>query len=196
MKYIFSLLFVPLIILSGCMSPQRIDLRDHIVDIWDRDGQSIWRGVMTDDATLMTVTHVLRECQKVRCRYTSSVWDRLLLDDHILDIHGDKVTLPLSLGSWLVAPIYYEIPLVGMSVYALVSRSGSWSRIDGKIVSVESEYIAYDTSLSGTLFTWAIMTDILLEKWESGTPIWSLSGWLIGVMSAVDREGKKGWVVR
>ena len=81
-------------------------------------------------------------------------------------------------------------------IYALVFRSGSWMRIDGEILSEDASYIGYDTTLSGRVFTWALETDIVLLPWESGTPLWTSSGELLGVMSAVNKEEKKGWVVQ
>ena len=62
-----------------------------------------------------------------------------------------------------------------MSVFTLTSYSGSWQRKEGKIIALDRAYIGYDTLLSGTLFTGAIETDLVLEKGESGLPLWSLS---------------------
>ena len=69
--------------------------------------------------------------------------------------------------------------VLGDRLYALVSRSGSWQRIEGHVTRVDATYMAYDRSLSGTLFTGAIETDIVLLPGESGTPVWSFSGGLI-----------------
>ncbi len=41
MKYIPFFLLIPLILLSGCMTPTSDDPRHRIIDISDRDGYSI-----------------------------------------------------------------------------------------------------------------------------------------------------------
>ncbi len=81
-------------------------------------------------------------------------------------------------------------------IYALVFRSGSWMRIDGKILSENASYIGYDVTLSGRVFTWALETDIVLLPWESGTPLWTSRGELLGVMSAVDNDLRRGYIVQ
>lgn len=64
------------------------------------------------------------------------------------------------------------------------------------MLGIDISYIAYDGSLSGTLLSGGIMTDMILSPGESGTPIWTASGELIGVMSAVDNAGKRSYIVQ
>ncbi len=67
--------------------------------------------------------------------------------------------------------------------------------IEGKILEFDSSYIGYDSTLSGKLLSWSVVTDIILPPGESGMPIWTRSGELIGVVSAVDTVGKRSYIV-
>ncbi len=194
MKYLFLSIFF--VLLSGCGETSFHTIEDRIISISDTLGYPIGRWVLVNDEVLMTATHVFYECRKTACRYTLMSRALSVHTDSPLDIQGDRVLLSIQSLDESRYLLRYETPLPDMSIHALVSRSGSWSRIDGKILAIDQKYMAYDRVLSGRVFTWGIETDIVLEKGESGSPIWSNSGWLIGVMSAVDREGRRGWVVR
>ncbi len=194
MKYVFVLSF--LFFFSGCTSSSP-DLREErMISISDSRGNPIGKGVLVQSDKIMTATHIYHDCQKTNCRYSLSSWSLSILEDILPEIQGDRILL--SVVSSLPSPylLEYEEAIPMSPVYALVSRSWLWSRLDGKILAIDKKYFAYDSILSGAVFTWGIETDIVLEKGESGTPIWSLSGWLIWVMSAIDREGKRSWIVR
>lgn len=196
MKYILPSVILIIFSLSWCASNSQRDLTDFVVTISDRAWHILGKWVLLNSEKLMTATHIFRECENIQCRYISKSWTLLHPKDQIPDIQGDRTFLSIEslLPSWFA--VEYSDPIVSMPIYTLVSRSGSWYRIDGKIKTIDQKYIAYDSILSGTVFTWGIETDIILEKGESGTPIWSLSWWLIWVMSAVDRAGRRSWIAR
>ena len=77
--------------------------------------------------------------------------------------HQDSIRLE-SLSASSLPSLSIRKPILGEDIFALVSRSGSWHRIHGKVLALDQEYIAYDASLSGTLLSGATLTDIVLEK--------------------------------
>ncbi len=190
------------LMISSCQSDisrAEISPADRIAEIYLESGYKVWEWVLYTHDTILTAWHVVAKNQKY---YVMREWDdsrekmqikniTLSLDSDIAHVLVEK---PLDI-SWELPPLDTSY-ILGTPIYALVSRSWSLIRVEGNILSLDANYIGYDVSLSGRVFTGALETDIVLETGESGTPIWTFSGWLIGVMSAVDRGGKRGYVVR
>ena len=191
--YILPLILIA--ILSSCSSSNSYTPRDTLVEIRESDGHIVGRWVLLSGDTLTTSAHVLRDCKKSQCIYVSQKYGNLTPSGQVYT-YADRDRVDIRLTPLLTPTILWSDPQIDEPVYALVSRSGSWQRIDGKILGIDASYTWYDDALSGTTFTGATSTDIVLEKWESGTPIWTLSWELIGVMSAVDIAEKRGYVVR
>ncbi len=94
---------------------------------------------------------------------------------------------------------YAPIPEVSegeLTVWEPVLILTETGRVQGHILGLSQDYLGYDATLSGKLLSWTVVTDIIVDHGESGTPIWTLSGKLIGVMSAVDTLGKRSYGVR
>ncbi len=197
MKYPYIIFAFLLISLAGCSDwDTRWDPLLPMIDIVEKWWSHIAYGVMTESG-IMTARHVHMQCVKTPpCRYYR-VSDR----SEVMPSGKDDISWQRDITSigvlWWESIVRREQDLsVGMAVYALVLWDGIWKRQEGKIISLSGSYVGYDTTLSGTTFTWAIEIDIVLEPWASGTPIWTLSGWLIGIMSASDDIGKRGYIVR
>jgi hypothetical protein len=195
MKSLFLYILICITIFSSCSEKEGIDPRDYIVDISTWEWRHIGYGVIRDNITLMTAWHVYRECQYISCRYR---WKDGETIEMLWSTESEKWKDLTYIGIThrdMLSPTISEWER-SQAIYTLISRSGSWQRREGHIISLSGSYIWYDGSLSWSLFAGAIETDIVLEKWESGTPVWTLSWDLIGVMSASDERGKRGWVVR
>ncbi len=172
---------------------------DRILNISLRDGYSIGKWVYTDSDTILTVGHVVSKNQKYRIskEWGKSVNERII-KDIIVSTGSDIARILLEkFPQENISPIQYSsVSDIDTLIYALVFRSGSWIRIDGKLLSKDTSYIGYDTILSGKVFTGALETDIVLLPWESGTPIWTLLGELLWVMSAVNADLRRGYIVQ
>ncbi len=172
---------------------------ERIVNISLWDGYSIGKGVFIDTNTLLTAGHVVSKNQEYMI---SKEWGKSSNERKIQKILVStgadmaRILLEKSSQEEISSIKRTSVSEINTPIYALVFQSGSWMRIDGKILSENASYIGYDVTLSGRVFTWALETDIVLLPWESGTPVWTLSGELLGVMSAVNKEEKKGWIVQ
>ncbi len=90
-------------------------------------------------------------------------------------------------------PEAYERGLVVWEWVLILTETG---RVQGRILGLSQDYLGYDATLSGKLLSWTIVTDIIIDHGESGTPLWTLSGELIGIMSAVNQVEGKSYGVR
>ena len=195
MNYSSIFLLLPIFLFS--CSVQRAGVpEDYQVQIKTESDHHIWYGVIENSSSLLTAYHVYLECKKNNCIYMKNDGSRIQIkNSHARENLQDSIRLE-SLPASSLPSLSIRKPMLSEDIFALVSRSGSWHRIHGKVLALDQEYIAYDALLSGTLLSGATLTDIVLEKWESGAPIWSSSWWLLWVMSAVDREGKRSWFVQ
>jgi S1-C subfamily serine protease len=185
---IFSFLFV------SCQQQSINSPRDTIIDIRTAWWVHVWYGVAVGAQRVFTARHVIDDCGSA-CRYYLDDQEIQILG--VIDVlWGDRAGISTSTTMPYIRAVSYESLGIDTPAYTLVSRSGSWQRIEGRITALDASYIWYDSSLSGGVFTGAIETDIVLEVGESGTPIWILSWELVGVMSAVDRERGRGYIAR
>ncbi len=177
--------FIFLLFLASCRAQSDIERRLSIVDIMDRNFSHVGRWVRLDSAHVLTVAHVYEECSP-SCFINGTIslsWVS----------NPQRDTALLMTSRYPVDSLTYAEPQLGEAVVVLWSGGLSTT---GTILSLSGNYIGYDGSLSGRLILWAIETDIVLSPGESGSPVWTVRGELIWVMSAVDIAGKRGWVVR
>lgn len=186
---IFSFLFV------SCQQQPIDSPRDTIIDIRTAWWVHVWYGVAVGAQRLLTPAHVIQGCG-VSCRYLLLEGMREIEIGTIEPLWGDRVALSTTTSVMpYIRVIASEWLSIDTPVYILVSRSGSWQRIEGRITARDVSYVWYTSTLSGGVSTGAIETDIVLEAGESGTPIWTHDDTLVGVMSAVDRERGRGYIV-
>lgn len=200
MKNVFLSIFL-LCILSWCNSGNSISEREIInrtVDITSSQIAGVHgKWVILENGKILTSRHVVKNCGSgcsLEIQWQKYPIGSIDFPDARKDIayvsfsgSSDFSTLSLLNG---------EKISTGQSIVSYLSLSGSWQKVDGKILGIDTPYIAYDNSLSWTLLSGSILTDIILSPGESGTPIWTASWELVGVMSAVDNVGKRSYVVQ
>jgi S1-C subfamily serine protease len=201
MKY--SLIIFICILLTSCAIEWVTDetLRSRIVDIEWRWGE-MSRWVILETGRVMTVRHGVDACiEEVSWAGTyPSLWCAIIhwgqrypiTTITLPDMRRDIALLEYTSGESYTSLRQSSELSLRQEIYILTSTG----KFSGQIISLTPSYIAYDTHLSGSLLSWAIMTDIVVERGESGTPIWTLSGELIWVVSAVDIVGKRSYGVR
>lgn len=211
MRSLFFLILLA-VLLTGCFPLEsQQSLITRIVDIETiAPNGSSGHGVILRSGEVLTSLHVVRTClgsgERVWIDRYASLWCSLIENGEKKSISAitipntDRDSAYLSY-SWAQDRSSGDLVLgqdldIWQWVYALVNRSGRWIRLDGHILDLHVSYQAYSSDLEGHIFTGATLSDILLESGESGTPIWTLSWELIGVVSAVDRGGKKSYIVR
>lgn len=206
MKSLFFIIFT-IAFLSACqIQEQAISPHDRQVTILTTHG-SMGRWVILSEDTFLTARHLISECISPNASswsFSVLAWrchiDRkgniypittiTLPSDHSDGAYGTYSGGDQHIASLQLVPESSLTPWSPITIY-----SGSYRRM-WKILARDISYIAYDTYLSGSLLSGAIITDILVDRWESGTPIWTLSGELIWVVSAVDIVGKRSYGVR
>ena len=210
--YIPLLLSIPLMASCAMVSPPTQEsMMARIVDIETMSPHgSSGHGVILRSGEVLTSLHIVRTCLRSRVSLWiatyHSVWCSIIengrknIIQSITVPNRDRDLAYLSY-SWTqdtnsIDPMSLQNITIWQPISALLNRSGAWQRIDGHILELNVSYRAYDGDLEGKIFTGALVTDILLELGESGTPIWTHSWELIGVMSAVDRGGKRSYIVR
>lgn len=192
--------FLPLLlvcILSWCSSGSYLsdrEIRERTVEI--TSSKIAWvhgKWVILENGKVLTSGHVVRHCSS-GCFIESQNQKYPIGSIMFPDMAKDIAYVYFSGYSDFsrINILNREEIMTGQSIIAYAS----WKKMEGKVLGINIPYIAYDNSLSWILLSWSIMTDIILSPGESGTPIWTLSGELIGVMSAVDNEGKKSYVVQ
>ena len=210
--YIPLLLSIPLMASCSMVSPLSQDsMIVRIVDIeTTAPNGSSGHGVILRSGEVLTSLHIVRTC--LRSQVSSwavtykSAWCSIIengrknIIQSITVPNNDQDVAYLSY-SWTqdmnsITLISLQDITIWQPISALLNRSGAWQRIDGHILELNVAYRAYDGDLEGKIFTGALVTNILLELGESGTPIWTHSWELIGVVSAVDRGGKRSYIVR
>lgn len=202
MKYFFLCLLS--IVIVSCTS-QPIDdatRRSRIVDIVSPYSESRW--VILETGKVLTVRHGIDDCLRypIRSDTYHSEWCSLRIDGVRYPI--STITLPdqtrdIALIRYAGWQEYTPVRLTTddeMHLWQSVYLFTSTGKITGQILSLAPSYIAYDSHLSWSLLSGSLMMDIIVERGESGTPIWTLSGELLWVMSAVDIAGKRSYGVR
>ncbi len=201
-------------IFSSCSTqilPSEESLTSRIINIeTTAPNGSSGRGVILRSGEVLTSLHVVNSC----IRWQLISWENPYTSEwcFILEHREKRIiqTISLTNRDTDVAYLLYswshdaaqkplilqENPQIWEQVFALVSRSGSWQKREGHIRELNTSYQAYTDHLSGAILSWALVTDIVLERGESGTPLWTASWELIGVVSAVDTTGKKSYIVR
>ena len=200
MKKIFFLPICTLfLILTSCEKIQD-DITWNIVDIVTSRWVHCGKWVQVDPSHILTAKHIVESSLIDPCSYIQrrdQVFSSQILEKYP---HSDKtlMTLPEIEKKSLSISIFPESKITKyLPVFALVSRSGSWQKIEWKITNTSQSYIGYDSTLRlSQVYIGAIETDILLEPGESGTPIWTLSSELLGIMSAVEREKGRSYVIK
>lgn len=201
MKY--SLIIFICILLTSCATEWVTDetLRSRIVDIEWRWGE-MSRWVILESWRIMTVRHGVDACieevswagtyPSLGC--TIIHWGQRypITTITLPDMSRDIALLEYTSGENYPSLRQSSELSIWQGLYILTSTG----RLSGQIISLTPSYIAYDTHLSGSLLSGSITTDIVVERGESGTPIWTLSGELIWVVSAVDLVGKRSYGVR
>ncbi|MBP6981264.1 trypsin-like peptidase domain-containing protein [Candidatus Gracilibacteria bacterium] len=158
------------------------------------------KGVQIDSSHILTAKHIVESSPIDQCTYIQ-LGDQVFPSQSLEKYpHTDKtlMTLPETEKKSVSISIFPESKITkDLLVFALVSRSGSWQKIEGKITNTSHSYIGYDPTFRlSQIYTGAIETDILLEPGESGTSIWTLSSELLGIMSAVEREKGRSYVIK
>ncbi len=200
MKKIFFLpICIIFLILTSCEKIHD-DITWNIVDIVTSRWVHCGKWVQVDPSHILTAKHIVESSPIDPCTYIQR-GDQTFPSQSLEKYpHSDKalMTLPEIEKKSLSISIFPESKITkDLSVFALVSRSGSWQKIEWKITNTSESYIGYDPTLRlSQIYTGALETDILLEPGESGTPIWTLSWELLGIMSAVDREKGRSYIVR
>ncbi len=200
MKRISPIILV-FLLLSGCSSIQTLSeeqIRARTVDIMSSQvGWVHGKWVILETGKVLTSRHVVENCSSgCFIEIQKQKYPIVLLDfpDENKDVAYVSFSGYLDLEK--ISPVDQKnLPLWSMLVSYRFSSS-SWQRLEGKILWIDTPYIGYDMSLSGVILSGAVVTNIVLSPGESGTPIWTLSGELVGVMSAVDREGKRSYIVQ
>ena len=187
---------IPLFILSACVQDMSIVSRSDRIGEIVLDGDFVLgKGVLLDNVHILTAKHVVTSCQKQldRCAFRNTVFGthRFITFSEVYDDHRDILQIE-------VTPIPRDIPSIWLvpfekneSIY--IEHSGITSVLSGSVLESNTPYYAYTKSLSGYMLTGA-MTDIVVREGESGTPVWNIKWELIGVMSAIDAIGKRGYI--
>lgn len=201
MKY--SLIIFICILLTSCAIEWVTDetLRSRIVDIEWRWGE-MSRWVILESWRIMTVRHGVDACiEDISWAGTYSSLGCTIIHwgqrYPITTITLSDMSRDITILEYVSEERYPSLrqssePSLGQEIHILTSTG----KFSGKIISLIPSYIAYDTHLSWSLLSGALATDIIVERGESGTPIWTLSGELVWVVSAVDTLGKMSYGVR
>ncbi len=208
----FSILpIIFLCLLTACTQDRLTDedIRARIVDIGSTSmGWVHGKWVILSSWVILTSRHVVEKCtssmQKNASWIYSANWCAILFPDgrkvdiETIEFPGSskdivRVSYLSVWASWFseISPKQKKWLTLGENIRAYTATG----IIEGKILELDSSYIAYDTSLTWRLLSWSIVTDIILSPGESGMPIWTHSGELIWVMSAVDTVGKRSYIV-
>ena len=200
-RNIFFSIFFCFFLLSSCAHENQVDLTTVIFDIETSKGFHCGKGIQIDPTHIFTSKHIIESrTLSDLCNIIKINWERSKIisieknpisDSAILEISKQNPNQFQSIRYPSQSKIIKDLP-----VFFMVSRAGSWVKISGKITNVSTSYLGYDSSLKqDKTYTWAVETDILLDPWESGSPVWTLSGELLWVVSAVYEEGKRSYIV-
>lgn len=191
--------FIPLIcilILTSCF------WQSDIVNPSDREGDILLnhyfflgRWVLIDRSHIMTAAHVIEPCRKsssVCGFYSKNIGGEYGFTQIPEKWDSDTLTIEIH-------PVTMDIPEISVvpvwSSEWVFIYSHSWTPgiLSWTILEKNARYYAYGTTLSGQLLRGA-MIDIVVPEGESGTPVWNTKWELIGVMSAIDAIGKRGYI--
>ena len=199
----FFLSFTLLIFLTACTRTvlTETEMIDRIVTLRNTSGEVSRWVIISPDRVLVT-RHGVMKCldTEISPRKYSSKWcalkswdkkDLTIRSIMLWDLVSDRAIVEINPRK-VISSLPLSDPSIGQSVMIL-----TWSgKVSGKILALDPSYIAYDGSLSGSVLSGSFVTDILLEPGESGSPVWTLSGELIGIVSAVDRVNGRSYGVR
>ena len=211
MKYLLPLILFSFLVSCSQANLSDAELRMRIVEIHSTGRGGVHgRWVILSPGVILTSRHVVEDCRDPSyswtwetpsrgCSVSIEWWQQSISTLVFPDTRRDIATLSYIREGNLKKSWYDALPLVsswsliiGQEIYTLTTTG----RIMGKILALAPSYIGYDVSLSWRLLSWSIMSDIVLGPGESGTPVWTWSGMLIGVMSAVDPIGKRSYIVQ
>ncbi len=154
---------------------------------------------------ILTSRHVVERCARWRvmsqswssrlpCRVLTNGQKYLIQEIYFPDPARDTALLAVDIEKeYSQIPEVSENELVVWEPVLIFTQTG---RIQGRILGLSQNYLWYGTMLSGKLLSWTVVTDIIVDHGESGTPIWTFSGELIGIMSAVNQVEGKSYGVR
>lgn len=177
-----------LLLLSSCSYPKALELPSEKIRVFQSGERIIGYGVDIWWGYTLTATHVLEDCKKGWCTLShTSIENYNIFHYAEVSYLGVSATLPKYV---------FARPKRGEWIYLFRSQSGRLMRHDGVITALDQSYYAYDENFSGRVYTGAIAIDILLEKGESGTPVWTSSWELLGIISASNQTTSTSYVVR
>ncbi len=193
MKYLFCIVACSLLS-SACGRVEHMSPIDRSVTVVWKNNTILGNGVLLWDATLLTATHILRDCEESSCQF----------------LHQGNVLIPRG-GPPLVRWDITRLPLMsspgdpvevspspqnGDHVFLYRSLSGTMILASATVIDTDASYIWYNKSLATHASSWAIVIDLWLSLWESGTPIWDERSRLIGIVSATDQEKGVSYILR
>jgi S1-C subfamily serine protease len=80
-------------------------------------------------------------------------------------------------------PLFHRDNLVTWDpVYTLVARSGSLERIDGTLRAMNAQTLSYTPRWQVSMLSWITLTDLSVEPWDSGAPLFSADWYLIDIV--------------
>lgn len=182
------LLITVIFLLTGCQARENTVLPSARIVPFVIGNTILGYGVRIDSWNILTATHVVEDCRKWNCTFSwetlSGTYTNSRADASIIG----KIQPTLDFKKQSVQK--------DDQVYLLRFLSGGVRRFDTMITAVDVAYIGFDRSMSWVYSTGWIEIGLSLEKGESGLPVWSLSGELIGVVSATNTVAGKSYVVQ
>ncbi len=203
--------FIPMLLIIASCSHDRgplseQTLRSRIVDIESTQPYgSAGKWVILSTGHILTSRHVVERCARwwdMSLSWSTGFLCRVLLNGQKYPIHEihfpdpsrDIALLEADLEQYY--PLIPELSELELTAWESVFILTATGRISGSIIGLAQDYIGYDATLSWRTLSGTVVTDIVVDRGESGTPIWTTAGEFIGVMSAVDRVGKRSYGVR
>ena len=189
MKRIIGIICISVFLLSACAERVVREEDSRVVEIFSlRDDQraKIGMWILIDESTLLTSAHVVRDDRygyslgEGKNTHSFRVIERDTLSDSAL------LSSEESKKKYRIEALYNRTNLYsGSLVHAIVSRSGSLVRLDGKIREINAKTIGYTEQWQIYTLSWIVLTDLWVESWDSGAPIFSESWVLIDLVHVV-----------
>ena len=171
-----TIIFILLFLLSSCTKSGVS--RD--VQIFWKDGENIvvqWRGVVMDDASILTSAHVVGDD---RLQYFIDENKYVVIKR---DRIGDRALLTQSGKQSEMSIDIYPKPIEkGNQVYTHIIRSWSIVTVTGVVISPKTNLSAYDSRGRSVTLSWILITDIDLNNGDSGAGIYNRDWDLVDVV--------------
>ncbi|WP_136687814.1 S1C family serine protease [Halorhabdus amylolytica] len=138
-------------------------------------------GFLYDDTHVVTNAHVVSDTSSVQLRFQEGTWREGAVRG--TDVHADLAVVVADSvpGSAEPLPLVREAPVIGQEVVAI----GNPYNLDGSLTSgIISGLDRLIPSPSGYRIPDAIQTDAAVNPGNSGGPLMSLSGQVVGVVNS------------